>query len=338
MLQNFLHFPSWLSGFIDGEGCFSISFTKRSRNNLGIDVKPSFSLSQHIRSEKCLYTIHSYLQCGGIRFDKHNQSYKFEVRSLNSLTQFIIPHFEKYPLLTHKLEDFKKFHYICFLMKQKLHLNFFGLSTILDVAFSMNPTGKRKQSKLDLLSILSQAKTQPNLTHQPFFLSFNEFLDKYYVSPLIPFNYPSWLTGFIDGEGCFTVSFLQGKTKLKLIMSFQVDQYETSLLCMNQIKTFFACGYLIHRKTKMLSFRINSPLFLKTKIIPHFEKYPLLTSKNLSFEKFKQIFDLTQGKALNYSDPQLNQLISLVYDLNPSGKRLQPLKLKQDLLSLCQQK
>jgi hypothetical protein len=76
-------------------------------------------------------------------------------------------------------------------MKQKLHLNFFGLSTILDVAFSMNPTGKRKQSKLDLLSILSQAKTQPNLTHQPFFLSFNEFLDKYYVSPLIPFNYPS---------------------------------------------------------------------------------------------------------------------------------------------------
>ncbi len=118
-------------------------------------------------------------------------------------------------------------------------------------------------------------------------------------------------------------------------MSFQVDQYETSLLCMNQIKSFFDCGYLIHRKTKMLSFRINSSFFLKTKVIPHFENYPLLTSKSLSFDKFKQIFDLTQGKALNYSDPQLNHLISLVYDLNPSGKRL---KLKQDLLSLFQSK
>lgn len=323
---NNLNYPSWLSGFVDGEGCFSISFTKRSASNLGIDVKPSFSLSQHIRSEACLYQIKNYFTCGGIRFDKNNQSYKYEIRNLTLLIQHILPHFEKYPLLTNKYMDFIKFSYICYLMKRKLHLNSTGLATIIDTAFTMNAIGKRKYTKQELLNILQVSKpSHSTLECAASYLTFNEFLSRFDlqhaelqrlliqgIDNIKNLNYPSWLSGFVDGEGCFFVSLIEGKDKLRLIMTFQVDQYETSKKCMDTIKIFFGCGYIIHRKTKMLSFRLSSSLFIKNKIIPHFEKYPLLTSKSQSFIKFKNVFDITQGKSLNYTDPNFKQVIDLV--------------------------
>lgn len=37
----------YISGFVDGEGCFSVSFSKRQRFNTGWEIKPSFSVSQN---------------------------------------------------------------------------------------------------------------------------------------------------------------------------------------------------------------------------------------------------------------------------------------------------
>jgi len=60
------------------------------------------------------------------------------VRSLADLSQKILPHFQKYPLLTAKQKDFEKFVIICDMMKQNLHKNKQALLKIIDIAYTMN--------------------------------------------------------------------------------------------------------------------------------------------------------------------------------------------------------
>ena len=38
---------SYISGYVDGEGCFTVSFSPRSKLRVGWEVRPSFSVSQN---------------------------------------------------------------------------------------------------------------------------------------------------------------------------------------------------------------------------------------------------------------------------------------------------
>lgn len=160
-MEETANFPSWLSGFTDGEGCFLVSFNENSSLNLKLEVRPSFSIGQgkHRTSYKSqihiLERIQSYLKCGFLRKYKRDGSMKYEVRNLSNLCDIIIPHFEKYPLLTQKEEDFKKFKEICFMMRSNHHRNREGLKRIIDLACEMNPSGIRKITKEGLLKIIS---------------------------------------------------------------------------------------------------------------------------------------------------------------------------------------
>ncbi|OQY48150.1 MAG: endonuclease [Anaerolineaceae bacterium 4572_78] len=151
-----MDFASYITGFTDGEGCFLISFNQRAKLKTGLEVQPSFSISQHKRNRKILEDIHSYFKCGGIHFSKRDQNYKWEVRSLSDILTKIIPHFEKYQLKTKKKDDFLIFREICFLMKESKHLNAKYLSEIIDKAYIMNESGKRKYTKSKLLRILNK--------------------------------------------------------------------------------------------------------------------------------------------------------------------------------------
>ena len=153
-------FPHWLTGFTDGEGCFSISFNKRSKLKFNIEVRPSFSISQSGRRNSfdskinILTEIQAYFQCGFIRTYKADGMCKYEVRNISDLHRYIIPHFEKYPLLTIKNEDFENFKTIINFMRANLHLNEKGLISIIDIAFVMNPSGKWKVNKQELYKLL----------------------------------------------------------------------------------------------------------------------------------------------------------------------------------------
>lgn len=120
-----------------------------------LEVRPSFSISQNKSSLGCLEQIHEFFaNCGGIRSSKRDQTYKYEVRNLSHLDEKIIPHFRKYRLYTQKQQDFEKFGKICELMKKNLHVTPDGLHEIIDIAYTMNVSGKRKYTKKQLLNFL----------------------------------------------------------------------------------------------------------------------------------------------------------------------------------------
>ena len=149
---------SYVTGFVDGEGCFLISFSLRDKLKSGIEIRPSFSVSQHKRSQEIIFFLHRFFKCGGVRFSKRDQTYKFEVRSIDDLIKKIIPHFEKYPLQTSKKDDFEKFKQICKLIHSNHHLNKIGLMEILTLSRNVNISGNKKYSREDLLKIASKMK------------------------------------------------------------------------------------------------------------------------------------------------------------------------------------
>jgi hypothetical protein len=68
---------AWLTGFVDGEGCFSTSFSLRSKMKHGFEIRPSFSLAQRKDRESLnndvLVEIQNFFQAGFIRFSKKDQ-------------------------------------------------------------------------------------------------------------------------------------------------------------------------------------------------------------------------------------------------------------------------
>ena len=144
----------YISGYTDGEGCFSVSFLKRAKLTIGIETRPSFSVSQNEDRAEVLYLMQEHFKCGHMRRDYSDKTLKYEVRKLTDLCDIIIPHFVQYPMLSGKQVDFEHFARVCMLMKDGGHHTKPGLCKIVHEAFQMNPSGKRKYRKQDLLALL----------------------------------------------------------------------------------------------------------------------------------------------------------------------------------------
>lgn len=146
----------YISGYVDGEGCFSVSFSRREKMLVGWETKPSFSVSQNQDRAEVLYLIQKRFGCGFIRRDFSDKTLKYEVRSLIELLKKVIPHFEKHPLISSKQKDFLKFKKICLLMENDYHKQNSGLRRIIKIAFAMNPGGNRKYTQESILNSLDE--------------------------------------------------------------------------------------------------------------------------------------------------------------------------------------
>lgn len=129
--------PNWISGLIDGEGSFMILFSKNKKFNTNWEVRPSFAISLNKKDFNTLEKLQGYFNCGGIRFCKKDNTYKYEVRSLKDLRDKIVPHFLLYkPVI--KQKEFRVFKDAIDAMSQKRHLSNSGLVKIAKMARSIN--------------------------------------------------------------------------------------------------------------------------------------------------------------------------------------------------------
>ena len=145
---------SYISGFVDGEGCFCVSFQPSDRHRFGWEVRPSFSVSQNAERSEVLYLIQDVWKCGFIRPDRSDKTLKFEVRNIGDLVATVLPHFQRFPLMSSKQADFERFTRICELVRMGRHLELKGLEQIVRFAMEMNPSGKRKYFGGEILSSL----------------------------------------------------------------------------------------------------------------------------------------------------------------------------------------
>jgi LAGLIDADG endonuclease len=135
--------PWWITGFVDGEGCFSISIFRNNTTKSGVQIFPEFVVTQGAKSLSVLEDLQRFFQCGNIyenrRTDNHRESlYRYCVRSFNDLEDKIIPFFEKYPLRTAKRHDLVIFRQVIRLIKSRIHLTPEGIEKIRTLAATMN--------------------------------------------------------------------------------------------------------------------------------------------------------------------------------------------------------
>jgi hypothetical protein len=139
----------WITGFVDGEGCFSIHFVRQAERlgrrgyRTGYQVAHEFAVTQGAKSVECLRLLKHHFGVGEVyrnrRHDNHKEDlFRFSVARRNDLIKVIIPFFEKYPLRTSKQFDFAKFAECVRLMQFNVHLTPNGLIRIAEIAETMN--------------------------------------------------------------------------------------------------------------------------------------------------------------------------------------------------------
>lgn len=195
--------PHYITGFVDGEGCFSVSIFKDSRRITGWQVKPIFSISLHNKDINLLEAIQRTLNVGKIY--KHGaDSLQYRVSSLSSL-QVIIEHFDKYPLITQKQADYFLFKEAVNLIINKEHLSLTGLLKCVGIKASLN-WGLSEKFK----------EAFPNV---------------------IPINRPdvdslqtniknlNWIRGFIEAEGSFQVITQNINNKINISLRISITRH-----------------------------------------------------------------------------------------------------------------
>jgi LAGLIDADG endonuclease len=144
--------PDYVAGFVDGEGCFSVSIRPHPTVRYGTRfvVGTVFQVSQHEDNVQILENLQRFFGCGRVVSKGPNSNVMvYVVTRRSELESVIIPFFSKHPLISSKREDFLKFREIVERMQGKEHRTDGGFRTIVEIAFSMNQRGKQRRYRLE---------------------------------------------------------------------------------------------------------------------------------------------------------------------------------------------
>lgn len=192
---------------------------------------------------------------------------RYKVSSIRDLTKVIIPHFDKYPLVTQKRVDFNIFKCIIDIIN-KGPLSPEDLQKIVNLKASLNRG----------LSSELQASFPNTIPVQRPVIPF--------ISPL----HPLWVVGFSEAESSFFIGFYKSsscKLGRAARLRFVLTQHSRDEKLLQGFVEFFGCGSYTLRKNKLagdfIVFKLEE---INSKLIPFFLKYSLLGSKSLSFNDF----------------------------------------------------
>ena len=128
--------PWYVTGFSDGESCFSTTIRKNNKLKAGWEVLVAFSIALHKKDLVLLESIKSFLGVGNIT-NGGKDMIQFRVNVLKDLTAVINP-FDKYPLITQKFADYQLFKQVVDLKNCKEHFTSEGLQKIVNLKASIN--------------------------------------------------------------------------------------------------------------------------------------------------------------------------------------------------------
>src|SRR5688572_17637420 len=114
----------WVVGFVDGEGCFSVSIHRNpnAKSTGGWQLHPVFHVYQHTAYREVLDALVRFFGCGRVRPKGDNSAvWTYAVDSLRKLEAIVVPFFERHPPVVNRA-DFNRFATIVGAMRRREHL------------------------------------------------------------------------------------------------------------------------------------------------------------------------------------------------------------------------
>jgi hypothetical protein len=224
-----------------------------------------------------LVQIKAFFKIGNIYTSNKGIVY-YTVGSVKDIEKYILPHFDKFPLVTKKLKDFTLFKQIVLLMEKGEHKTLPGLLKIFSLKVNLNK-GLPAAVKEELPDI------QPAI------------LPEFKVP--ISFN-PNWVAGFITAEGSFFISLYANekrKAGYAISLAFSLSQHLKDIELLGRLAIFLDCG-IVRRSSNRdaAELIITKSEDLNKKLIPLLKKYNLSGIKLLDFERFKEASLLVENK------------------------------------------
>ena len=127
----------WVTGFVDGEGCFHVGISMHPGMRMRHQVLPEFTVVQHERDVQLLHALRKFFDCGVVRKD-HGDRAACRVHRRSDLLWTIVPFFTEHPLQSRKRGDFEMFRRVLQMMESDVHLTQSGVERIRALAVQMN--------------------------------------------------------------------------------------------------------------------------------------------------------------------------------------------------------
>lgn len=346
--------PWFITGFSDAESSFFISIYPDQNSKLKWRVTPSFSIHLHIKDIKLLKDIQNFFGVGKVRQNSKTTAL-FRVDNIQEL-QIILDHFNKYPLIGDKISDFWLFEKCYKLIKQKQHLTQAGLEQIVSLRYNLNK-GITALLKKEFINITPVDRPEYifNCIPNPFWISgfvsgdssFSVSIEKSenkigyrvrlifgtclhikdknlligmqnYFNNLDILTLKTLITP-LQSSTAVTQPIVADKESELLVTTLPTTQSEDTLL--RSINVVDVKYKHIHdtKSIKRTLLQIKNFADIENKIIPFFNRYPILGIKSLDFADFKKVAELIKNKE-HLTAEGLNKITKIVAGMNLSRK------------------
>ena len=244
-----------------------------------MESKNFIEINLHIKDVDILHKIKSFFGVGAIYLRSDRNIAVYRVSKIESLRDIIIPHFKVYSLISQKSIDFYFWCKVVEIISKKEHLSQSGFLTILSYYASINRGISKKV-------LMYYPNIKPVIRH----------------SVNLPLNLnPHWVSGFVSGDGGFSIIIRPSNSyilKQQVSCRFHIAQHIRDIELMNLFTKFFNCGtvYVRTNSSERCDFVVQDINLLITKIIPHFDIYPILNLKYKDYICFKKALNIIKSK------------------------------------------
>ena len=262
---------------------------------MGFTVEAGFSITLHKKDLMILQEIQTYFGTGYIRNDLNNKV-KFKVESVKDIVNKVIPHFDKYPLITQKLADYLLFRDVVNMMINKEHLTKKGLNKIVSIKAVIN---------LGLPAELQAYFPDVIPTFRP-----------RVENKTVPDS--QWMAGFTSAEGCFKITLVKRPNRRidQVYLVFQITQHSRDERLLESFIAFFGCGILeASSRDPIVNFSVYKFSDNYEKIIPFFQKCSVFGVKSENFKDWCRAAEIIQAKQ-HTTEEGLNRIITLKLGIN----------------------
>lgn len=304
---------SYLAGFTDAEGSFSVSFSPKRNDNNEITswrISPVFSIPQKERHIVAQFKKH--LKCGTVNTNEKTNVSTYTVSNVSSLRGHILPFFKKFSFQSAKKKrDFSNFVQVLDILENSLDPSCPSKEDIERIlALRINTeaivsnriysdeiilSSLEKTIHIDEIKQSSETNT-PNSEELQGNVILNEMIESDLYGDIKAENALSvYIAGFADGDGSFNVSFRKRddySIGWKINPSFSIAQRDKILLQLFQKQ--LDCGKIRKGSSEGIYYMEVLDLNdLRNKVVPFFKTYPILSEKGREkFQKFCKTLDL----------------------------------------------